>query len=48
MSLKKISVTTFVNSFTSADDSTAQDLAARINQKNDNFKTKNKNSMTQP
>ena len=33
MSLKKISVTTFVNSFTSADDSTAQDLAARIHQK---------------
>ena len=33
MSLKKISVTTFINSFTSADDSTAQDLAARIHQK---------------
>ena len=30
---KKISVTTFINSFISAYDSTAQDLAARIHQK---------------
>ena len=30
---KKISVTTFINSFMSAYDSTAQDLAARIHQK---------------
>ena len=39
MSLKKISVTTFINSFISAYDSTAQDLAARIyqNDKNDHF-----------
>ena len=33
MSLKKMSVTTFINSFISAYDSTAQDLAARIYQK---------------
>ena len=30
MSLKKMSVTTFINSFISAYDSTAQDLAARL------------------
>ena len=33
LSLKKISVTTFINSFIVAYDSTAQDLAARIHQK---------------
>ena len=45
-SLKKISVTTFINSFVSAYNSTTQDLAARIHQ-NDHFQTKIKNSMTQ-
>ena len=47
LSLKKISVTTFINSFIVAYDSTAQDLAAtRIHQKWP-ILDKNENSMTQ-